>query len=76
MITVLLCWLMVDGLQNNKIPNNFFIKFNSQAIEFDGKLFKEFILGKTDPKAKIQIDKKSVRVSKDGFCFGLGRDRK
>ena len=27
--------------------------------------------------SKIQIDKKSVRVSKDGFfAFGLGRDRK
>ena len=36
-----------------------------------------FILGKTDPGAKIQIDKKNVRVSKNGFfAFGLGRDRK
>ena len=54
------------------------IQFNSQAIEFEGKFIQgHFILGKTDPKAKIQIDKKSVRVSKDGFfAFGLGRDRK
>ncbi len=54
------------------------IKFNSQAIEFEGKFIQgHFILGKTDPRAKIQIDKKSVRVSKDGFfAFGLGRDRK
>ena len=54
------------------------IIFNSQAIEFEGKFIQgHFILGKTDPGAKIQIDKKSVRVSKDGFfAFGLGRDRK
>ena len=54
------------------------IQFNSQAVEFQGKFIQgHFILGKTDPEAKIQIDKKSVRVSKDGFfVFGLGRDRK
>ncbi len=54
------------------------IQFNSQAIEFQGKFIQgHFILGKTDPGAKIQIDKKNVRVSKDGFfAFGLGRDRK
>ena len=54
------------------------IQFNSQAIEFEGKFIQgHFILGKTDPEAKIQIDKKKVRVSKDGFfAFGLGRDRK
>ena len=54
------------------------IQFKSQAIEFEGKFIQgHFILGKTDPGAKIQIDKKNVRVSKDGFfVFGLGRDRK
>ena len=54
------------------------IQINSQAIEFEGKFIQgHFILGKTDPGAKIQIDKKNVRVSKDGFfAFGLGRDRK
>ena len=54
------------------------IQFNSEAIEFEGKFVQgHFILGKTDPGAKIQIDKKNVRVSKDGFfAFGLGRDRK
>ncbi len=53
-------------------------QFSSQAIEFEGRFIQgHFILGKTDPGAKIQIDKKSVRVSKDGFfAFGLGRDRK
>ena len=36
-----------------------------------------FILGKTDPGSKVIIDKKKVRVSKDGyFVFGLDRDRK
>ena len=54
------------------------IQFNTKAIEFEGKFIQgHFILGKTDPGAKIQIDKKKVRVSKDGFfAFGLGRDRK
>ena len=54
------------------------IQFNGHAIEFEGKFIQgHFILGKTDPGAKIKIDKKSIRVSKDGFfAFGLGRDRK
>ena len=48
------------------------------ALEFQGKFEQgSFILGKTDPKSKIQIDSKKVRVSKDGFfAFGLDRDRK
>tara|TARA_B100001559_G_scaffold288662_1_gene266537 strand:+ start:289 stop:636 length:348 start_codon:yes stop_codon:yes gene_type:complete len=48
------------------------------AIEFKGKFIQgHFILGKTDPESKIIIDKKVVKVSKDGyFAFGLGRDRK
>ena len=38
------------------------LQFNSQAIEFEGKFIQgHFILGKTDPIAKIQIDKKNVR---------------
>ena len=54
------------------------IQFNGHAIEFEGKFIQgHFILGKTEPGAKIKIDKKGVRVSKDGFfAFGLGRDRK
>jgi murein DD-endopeptidase MepM/ murein hydrolase activator NlpD len=50
----------------------------SYAIEFKGKFEQgSFILGKTDPDSKIQIDKKKIRVSKDGFfAFGLARDRK
>ena len=48
------------------------------AIEFKGKFEQgSFILGKTEPDAKIYIDNKKVRVSKDGyFAFGLDRDRK
>ena len=59
----------------------FFIFFQtnlSYAIEFKGKFEQgSFILGKTDPDSKIQVDNKKIRVSKDGFfVFGLGRDRK
>ena len=48
------------------------------ALEFQGKFEQgSFILGKTNPKSKIQIDSKKIRVSKDGFfAFGLDRDRK
>ena len=36
-----------------------------------------FIIGFTDPAAKIFIDKKEVKVSKEGyFVFGIDRDRK
>ncbi len=50
----------------------------SNAVEFKGN-FKQgsFILGKTDPDSLVKIDKKNVRVTKEGyFVFGLGRDRK
>ena len=50
----------------------------SHSAEFKGKFEQgSFILGKTDPDSKVQIDNKKVRVSKNGyFAFGLGRDRK
>ena len=50
----------------------------ANAIEFQGKFIQgHFILGKTNPKAKIIIDKKKVKVSKDGFfVFGIDRDQK
>ena len=51
---------------------------NSLAVEFKGN-FKHgsFILGKTSPDAKLFIDNRNIRVSKDGyFAFGLDRDRK
>ena len=48
------------------------------AIDFNGKFIQgHFIIGKTDPNAKILIDEKKVKVSKDGyFAFGIGKDRK
>tara|TARA_Y100000590_G_scaffold297882_1_gene335789 strand:+ start:341 stop:1129 length:789 start_codon:yes stop_codon:yes gene_type:complete len=51
---------------------------NLNAIEFKGKFIQgHFILGKTEPGSKIIIDKKEIRVSKDGFfVFGIDRDRK
>ena len=48
------------------------------AIEFKGKFLQgHYIVGITNPSAKIIIDKKRVKVSKDGyFVFGIDRDRK
>ena len=48
------------------------------AVEFKGKFLQgHFIIGITDPSAKIIIDKKSVKVSEEGyFVFGIDRDRK
>ncbi|MDC0875602.1 M23 family metallopeptidase [Candidatus Pelagibacter sp.] len=50
----------------------------AKAIEFQGKFIQGyFILGKTEPNAKILVGKKEVKVSKDGFfVFGIDRDRK
>jgi len=49
-----------------------------KAIEFQGKFLQgHFIIGKTDPDAKILVGKKKVKVSKDGFfVFGIDRDQK
>ncbi len=49
-----------------------------KAIEFEGKFIQgHFIIGITEPLAKIFIDKKKIKVSKDGyFVFGIDRDRK
>ena len=59
----------------------FIIIFNSNlsySAEFKGKFEQgSFILGKTEPGSKVVIDKRKIRVSKEGyFAFGLGRDRK
>ncbi len=56
----------------------FLIPTHSYAIEFKGKFLQgHFIVGITNPSAKIIIDKKEVKVSKDGFfAFGIDRDRK
>ena len=61
---------------------NFFLLFflfstNIYAVEFKGD-FKQgsFILGRTSADAKISIDNRNIRVSKNGyFAFGLDRDR-
>ena len=56
----------------------FFTVSKVHSIEFQGSFIQgHFILGKTDPKSKIKVDKKNVKVSKDGFfVFGIDRDRK
>ena len=55
-----------------------FIFSNTLAIEFNGKFIQgHFIVGQTENKSKIFIDKKEIKVSKDGyFVFGIDRDRK
>ena len=55
-----------------------FFPTNLIAIEFKGKFLQgHYIVGITDPSSQIIIDKKKVRVSKDGyFVFGIDRDRK
>ena len=55
-----------------------FLNYQALALEFKGKFIQgHFIVGKTDPKMKIWIDKKKVKVTDDGyFVFGIGRDRK
>ena len=55
-----------------------FFTTNVNALEFQGKFLQgHFVLGKTEAKTKVWIDKKEVRVSNDGyFVFGIGRDRK
>ena len=63
---------------DSKIIHKFIISlvifFTTQvnAIEFQGKFIQgHFILGKTEPEAKIKVNKKEVKVSNDGF-FVLG----
>ena len=56
----------------------FFVCFNVNAVEFKGKFLQgHFIIGQTEPNSKIIIDKKEIKVSKNGFfVFGIDRDRK
>ena len=55
-----------------------FTASQSNAVEFKGKFLQgHYIIGITDPSAKIIVDKKNVKVSQDGyFVFGIDRDRK
>jgi len=68
---------------DSSVINRFFLIFflffsTANAIEFQGKFLQgHFILGKTNPGAKIIVGKKEVRVSEDGFfVFGIDRDQK
>ena len=56
----------------------FFISTHLNAIEFKGKFLQgHYIVGITNPSAKIIVGKKEVKVSEDGyFVFGIDRDRK
>ncbi len=56
----------------------FFLTIKVNATEFNGKFIQgHFIIGKTNPNSKVIIDKKKIKVSKDGFfAFGIDRDRK
>ena len=45
-----------------------FVTTQLNAVEFKGKFLQgHYIVGVTDPSAKIFIDKKKVKVSKDGY---------
>ena len=68
---------------DSKIIKLFFLIFlffstHLNAVEFKGKFLQgHYIIGITNPSAKIIVDKKEVKVSKDGyFVFGIDRDRK
>ena len=54
------------------------ITTSSFAVTFKGNFIQgSFIIGKTEPGSKVFIDKRSVKVTSDGFfAFGLSRDRK
>ena len=56
----------------------FFITTQVNAVEFKGKFLQgHYIIGLTNPSAKIIIGKTEVKVSEDGyFVFGIDRDRK
>ena len=56
----------------------FFLSIKAYAVEFNGKFIQgHFIIGKTDPTFRVIIDKKEIKVSKEGyFAFGIDKDRK
>ena len=64
----------------NKLLSVFIIFTSTQlnALEFKGQFIQgHYIIGLTDPTAQIIIEKKEVKVSKNGyFVFGIDRDRK
>ena len=56
----------------------FFYSNISNAVEFRGKFEQgSFIIGKATKGSRIEVDKRKIRLTKDGyFAFGLDRDRK
>ena len=73
--------IQLNVKMNIKILVFFFVIFvatKAFGVEFQGKFIQgHFIIGKTEPKTKVWIDKQKVRVTDDGyFAFGIGRDRK
>jgi len=50
----------------------------SNSLEIQGKFIQgHYIIGKTEPGSTIFVDKKKVKVTKDGyFVFGIEKDRK
>ncbi len=65
---------------NKKIIFFIFIFFQPEAyaLSFKGKFIQgHYIIGQTEPNSKIWIDKKKIKVTKEGyFVFGIGRDHK
>ena len=56
---------------------NFFI-ISAHATDFKGKFYQgNLIIGKAEPGSTVFIDKKNIKISKEGyFAFGIGKDRK
>ena len=56
----------------------YFFSNSLQALELKGTFFQgNLIVGTTNPKSKVFIDKKEVKVSSNGFfVFGLSKNRK
>ncbi len=56
----------------------FFLSLKVYAAEFNGKFIQgHFIIGNTNPNSRVIIDKKEIKVSKEGyFAFGIDKDRK
>ena len=56
----------------------FFVSNSLYAFELRGTFYQgNLIIGKTEPKSKVFIDKKKVKVSDQGFfAFGLSKNRK
>ena len=55
-----------------------FITNQVSALELKGTFEQgSLIIGKTNPSNEIYVDKKKLKVSKEGyFIFGISRDRK